>query len=42
MFELPSLDSVNEVVVNEEAVGPDASPLMIHAEAAKKGTTATA
>ncbi|SMY09559.1 ATP-dependent Clp protease ATP-binding subunit ClpX [Flavimaricola marinus] len=42
MFELPSLESVNEVVVNEEAVGPDASPLMIHAEASKKNTTATA
>jgi len=42
MFELPSLESVNEVVVNEEAVGPDASPLMIHAETSKKGTTATA
>ena len=33
MFELPSLESVSEVVVNEEAVGPDATPLMIHAEA---------
>ncbi len=33
MFELPGLDSVTEVVVNEEAVGPDASPLMIHADA---------
>ncbi len=35
MFELPSLDSVTEVVVNEEAVG-DGKPLMIHADGAKK------
>jgi len=33
MFELPGLDSVTEVVVNEEAVGAEAAPLMIHAEA---------
>ncbi len=38
MFELPSLDSVTEVVVNEEAVGSEAKPLMIHADAAKKGS----
>ena len=41
MFDLPSLDSVSEVVVNEEAVGPDATPLMIHADA-KAGTAASA
>ncbi len=38
MFDLPGMNSVTEVVVNEEAVGPDASPLMIHADAAKKGS----
>ena len=32
MFELPSLDSVTKVVVNEEAVSSDAGPLMIHAD----------
>ncbi len=37
MFELPGLDSVEEVVVNEEAVGADASPLMIHSDAAEAG-----
>ena len=35
MFELPGLDSVEEVVVNEEAVGSDAAPLMIHSDAAE-------
>jgi len=32
MFELPGLDSVEEVVVNEEAVTSESAPLMIHAE----------
>ena len=32
MFELPGMDSVTKVVVNEEAVGSDAAPLMIHAD----------
>ena len=36
MFELPGLTTVTEVVVNEEAVGPDAAPLMIHADTSKK------
>jgi ATP-dependent Clp protease ATP-binding subunit ClpX len=36
MFELPGLTTVTEVVVNEDAVGPDHAPLMIHAEPAKK------
>ena len=40
MFELPGMESVSEVVVNEEAVGPDAAPLMIHAEAEKEPATA--
>jgi ATP-dependent Clp protease ATP-binding subunit ClpX len=33
MFDLPGLDSVTEVVVNDEAVTADAKPLMIHADA---------
>ncbi|WP_410216545.1 ATP-dependent Clp protease ATP-binding subunit ClpX [Paracoccus sp. (in: a-proteobacteria)] len=38
MFELPGLDSVEEVVVNEEAVdNTSAKPLLIHADA-KKGS----
>jgi ATP-dependent Clp protease ATP-binding subunit ClpX len=40
MFELPGLEGVDEVVVNEEAVGPDAKPLIIYAETAKKGASA--
>ena len=36
MFELPGLTTVTEVVVNEEAVGPDHAPLMIHADTSKK------
>ncbi|MBN2759858.1 MAG: ATP-dependent Clp protease ATP-binding subunit ClpX [Rhodobacteraceae bacterium] len=37
MFDLPGMDNVSEVVVNEEAVNSDAKPLLIYAEA-KKGT----
>ena len=33
MFDLPGLDSVTEVVVNDEAVTSDGKPLMIHADA---------
>lgn len=40
MFELPGLDSVTKVVVNEEAVTSDAAPLMIHADADKEPATA--
>ena len=40
MFELPGLDTVKEVVVNEEAVNTDAAPLMIHAEVKKESATA--
>ncbi|PIE14447.1 MAG: ATP-dependent Clp protease ATP-binding subunit ClpX [Rhodobacterales bacterium] len=41
MFELPGMDSVEEVVVNEEAVTQaDAKPLMIYADAAKEGASA--
>ncbi|WP_425093225.1 ATP-dependent Clp protease ATP-binding subunit ClpX [Tropicimonas sp. S265A] len=32
MFDLPSLDNVDEVVVNEEVVSGDAKPLLIYAE----------
>jgi ATP-dependent Clp protease ATP-binding subunit ClpX len=35
MFDLPGMENVTEVVVNEEAVGPDAKPLMIFEEDAK-------
>ena len=37
MFDLPGLDSVEEVVVNEEAATTDAPPLMIHSEEASAG-----
>ncbi|MCQ0093873.1 ATP-dependent Clp protease ATP-binding subunit ClpX [Roseovarius sp. M141] len=36
MFEVPSMENVEEVVVNEEAVISDAAPLLIYAESAKK------
>jgi ATP-dependent Clp protease ATP-binding subunit ClpX len=36
MFELPGMDDVEEVVVNEEAVTNGAAPLLVHAEAKKK------
>ncbi|SFL23669.1 ATP-dependent Clp protease ATP-binding subunit ClpX [Shimia haliotis] len=36
MFELPGMDSVTEVVVNEEAVTSSAAPLMIHGDADKE------
>ena len=42
MFDLPGMDTVTEVVVNEEAVGRDATPLMIHDDAKKKKEPATA
>ena len=32
MFELPGMGNVTKVVVNEEAVGADAQPLMIYAD----------
>ena len=40
MFDLPGMDSVTEVVVNEEAVNSDAAPLMIHEEADKEPASA--
>ncbi|MFP7675362.1 ATP-dependent Clp protease ATP-binding subunit ClpX [Marivita sp. S0852] len=36
MFELPGMDEVTEVVVNEEAVTSDAKPLMIYADQKKE------
>jgi ATP-dependent Clp protease ATP-binding subunit ClpX len=40
MFELPGLESVEEVVVNDEAVISEARPLMIHAERQRKPASA--
>jgi ATP-dependent Clp protease ATP-binding subunit ClpX len=40
MFDLPGLDDVTEVVVNEEAVSSDSSPLMIYAENQKEDQSA--
>jgi ATP-dependent Clp protease ATP-binding subunit ClpX len=40
MFDLPSMTSVQEVVVNEEAVTSDAKPLMIHADQKKAPASA--
>jgi ATP-dependent Clp protease ATP-binding subunit ClpX len=36
MFELPGMDDVEEVVVNEEAVNNGAKPLLVHTEVKKK------
>ncbi|VDC32039.1 ATP-dependent Clp protease ATP-binding subunit ClpX [Pseudogemmobacter humi] len=36
MFELPGMEGVQEVVVNEEVVGGKAVPLLVHAERKKK------
>jgi ATP-dependent Clp protease ATP-binding subunit ClpX len=36
MFDLPGMDTVTEVVVNEEAVSADVAPLMIHDEGKTK------
>ena len=41
MFDLPGLESVEEVVVNEEAVSSDAKPLMIHSDAQKEPASAS-
>ncbi len=40
MFDLPGMDSVNEVVVNDEAVTSEAAPLMIYADSGKEPATA--
>ncbi|MCZ4352995.1 ATP-dependent Clp protease ATP-binding subunit ClpX [Roseovarius aestuarii] len=40
MFELPSMENVEEVLVNEEAVNSEAAPLMIYSDAKKEGASA--
>jgi len=40
MFDLPGMESVTEVVVNDDAVTADAAPLMIHADTNKEPATA--
>ena len=40
MFDLPGMEGVEEVVVNEEAVTSDAAPLMIYADQKKEGASA--
>ena len=42
MFDLPGMDTVTEVVVNEEAVASDTAPLMIHDDKKSKKAPATA
>ena len=41
MFELPSLEGVREVVVNDEVIGGTAKPLYIYSEQAGAGATAS-
>jgi ATP-dependent Clp protease ATP-binding subunit ClpX len=41
MFELPGLEGVEEVVVNEEVIGGEAKPLYIYSEKAEAGATAS-
>ncbi|MFT5000933.1 MAG: ATP-dependent Clp protease ATP-binding subunit ClpX, partial [Planctomycetota bacterium] len=41
MFDLPGLDGVEEVVVNDEAVNGDGKPLLIYADKAKESATAS-
>ena len=38
MFDLPGMDNVSEVVVNEEAVASDAQPLVIYSEEKEEAT----
>ena len=40
MFDLPGLDSVEEVVVNEEAVSAESKPLMIYSDAKQEPASA--
>jgi ATP-dependent Clp protease ATP-binding subunit ClpX len=40
MFELPGMENIDEVVVNEEAVNSDAAPLMIYSDAKKEEASA--
>ncbi len=41
MFDLPSLEGVEEVVVNEEAVSGEAQPLLIYADRKEESATAS-
>ncbi|MEL7257683.1 MAG: ATP-dependent Clp protease ATP-binding subunit ClpX [Pseudomonadota bacterium] len=41
MFELPGLENVEEVVVNEEAVTSETAPLMVHADSKKEEASAS-
>jgi ATP-dependent Clp protease ATP-binding subunit ClpX len=41
MFELPGMDEVTEVVVNEESVAAENKPLMIYADQKKEGSAAS-
>ena len=41
MFELPSMEGVEEVVVNEEAVEKQAKPLLIYSESKEEPATAS-
>ncbi len=38
MFDLPSLENVDEVVVNEESVNADAAPLMIYSDKSEEAS----
>jgi len=40
MFDLPGMENIDEVVVNEEAVNSDAAPLMIYSDAKKEEASA--
>ena len=40
MFDLPGMDEVEEVVVNDEAVTSDKAPLMIYSDAKKEPANA--
>ena len=40
MFDLPGMDEVTEVVVNEEVVTSDVAPLMIYGETQQEGASA--
>ena len=41
MFDLPSLQSVEEVVVNEDSVDKDSEPLMIYSESSEESASAS-
>ena len=41
MFELPGMDAVEEVVVNEEVIEGEAKPLYIYSDRAEAGATAS-